>query len=315
MLSIYYNESFNMNHEHVENHDRIIKSVKHLKKKFKNFNIYNSTYINNNLKELHGIQNIEQIAIDFLKNVCNHDFLDDIKKKCNELCFDDIVDGDTYFSRITYNEIIDCACIMHDICNEINNKNIKYAYALIRPPSHHSQLNYYNGFCFVNQTYQTAKYLHDKFDKKVFILDYDLHHGDGTQSLVKKNIDDDIYFCSIHCYAPGFYPGTGSEDENNNKVLNIPMPKRCDDETYITKFNEKIIPFIKESKCDIIVISNGLDAHKDDPMSIMNLTRKYYIYVSKYLKTLDIPLIYILEGGYNPKTIGDISEDIINVLK
>lgn len=314
MLCIYYNESFNMNKDHIENHDRIIQPIKHILSKFKNQEIYNSSQINEYLKKIYKINSVESLAIDFLKNVCNDKFLLDIKNKCNSLFLDDIIEGDTYFSRITYNEIIDCACIMHNICNQINNKVIKYAYALIRPPSHHSQLNYYNGFCFVNQTYQTAKYLHDKFNKRIFILDYDLHHGDGTQTLVNKNLENNIYFCSMHCYANGFYPGTGSIEENNNKILNIPISKHNDDKYYINKFNTNVKPFMEISNPDIIIISNGVDAHKDDPMKIMKLTNEFYKYVTKYLKSLNIPLIYILEGGYNPKVISEVSEDIINIL-
>jgi acetoin utilization deacetylase AcuC-like enzyme len=315
MLCVYFNESFNMNEDHPENHKRIITSVKHLKYTFKNkLKIYNSTQINQYLIKHQGVENIEELAKDFLKNSYNLEYLDNIKNKCNDLHLDDIIEGDTYFSRLTYNEIIDSATIMYNICNQIAKNNIKYAYALIRPPSHHSQLNLYSGFCFVNQTYQTAKYLHDKHNKKVFILDYDVHHGDGTQALVNKNFEDDIYFCSIHCYSLGFYPGTGDENENNTKVLNIPLPKKTTNETYIEKFNEKVKPFINKTNPDIIIISNGVDAHKNDPMKVMNVTNEFYIYVSKYLKSLEKPLIYILEGGYSPIVIANVSEDIINVL-
>jgi len=304
-----------MNDDHVENHKRIINSVKHIKNAFKDkITIYNSNQINNYLKNKHDLNELEDLAKDFLKNSYNEEFLLDVKNKCNSLQLDDIIDGDTYFSRLTYNEVIDCACIMFNICNQIVDNKIFYAYALIRPPSHHSQLNYYNGFCIVNQTYQTAKYLHDKFNKKVFILDYDVHHGDGTQALVNKNIDDEIYFCSMHCYALHFYPGTGTTEENNDKVINVPLSKKTSNEMYIEKFNEIVKPYIERVNADIIIISNGLDAHKNDPMKVMNVTNEFYKYVSKYLKTLNVPLIYILEGGYNPTVIGDVSEDIINIL-
>ena len=156
--------------------------------------------------------------------------------------------------------------------------------------------------------------MHDVSNKKVLILDYDVHHGDGTQSLVNLNIEDDIYFISMHCYGNGFYPGTGSESENNDKVLNVPMKRGMGDDEFIEKFNDIIIPFIDDKEIDIIIISNGLDAHKDDPFEVMKLTNKFYVYITNYLKNLDKPLIYILEGGYNPDTIGIISKDIIDEL-
>jgi hypothetical protein len=192
-------------------------------------------------------------------------------------------------------------------------QNIKYAYCLIRPPSHHSSLNRYNGFCIVNHTYLTAKYLHDKHNKKILILDYDVHHGDGTQALVNQHLEDDVYFISMHCYGHGFYPGTGDVDENNEKVLNIPINRGKGDELYLERFND-VKDYINSKEIDIIIISNGLDAHHADPFGVMYLTNKFYVKVTEYLKSLDKPLIYILEGGYNPNTIGRISIDIIKVL-
>ena len=117
----------------------------------------------------------------------------------------------------------------------------------------------------------------------------------------------------MHCYGNGFYPGTGDTKENNELVLNIPMKRDSGNEIYITKF-EIVKQYIEDNNVDIIVISNGLDAHVDDPFQVMELTNEFYIYVTKFLKSLDKPLIYILEGGYNPDVIGSVSEDIIKEL-
>ncbi len=315
MLCLYYNTSFVTNTTHPENHARIIKSVNMIKRKFKN-NIlkYDSEQIKEYLKDIYKTENLDVLAKDFLKNSYNDKYMNDIKKECDKLDINEIVDGDTYFSKLTYGEVIDGSLIMLNACNQIMDKVIKYAYCLIRPPSHHSTLNYYSGFCFVNQTYQTAKYLHDKFNQKVFILDYDVHHGDGTQDLINKNFSDEIYFCSIHCYAPYFYPGTGSLDENNKKVLNIPLPKKSTNEIYIESFDKKILPFINDVNPDIIIISNGFDAHEKDPMKVMKVTEKFYIHVNKHLKSLSKPMIYVLEGGYNPDIIGEMSCNILDIL-
>jgi acetoin utilization deacetylase AcuC-like enzyme len=314
MLCVYYNKSINKNPDHFENHDRILVSIKYLKDKFKDkIEMYNNESILDYLKTYLNIDTKESAAKLMLNQIYSEDYLEKIKLMCDELKGDDIIEGDTYFSNVTYNEIFDNSVILYNVCYQINIGRIKYAYCLIRPPSHHSSLNHYNGFCIVNHTYLTAKYMHDKYNKRVLILDYDVHHGDGTQALVNDHIDDNIYFASIHCYGNGFYPGTGNEDENNEKVLNVPMRRGCKNDDYMISFY-KIKKFIEENNIDIIVVSNGLDAHKDDPFKVMNLTNEFYSWVAKYLKLLDKQLIYILEGGYNPKTIGYVSEDIIKVL-
>ena len=301
-----------MNPEHVENHDRIDIPIKKLYAEFKNkCEMYDNNTISKYLSTLLNIPDKEIIAFMFLEPTYSRSYLNKIKDTCSSLSDEEIIDGDTYFSKLTYNEIIDNANLMYNVCYQISKNLIKYAYCLIRPPSHHSSKNMFSGFCLVNMTFLTAKYLHDNYGKKVFILDYDLHHGDGTQSLVNSYKNDNIYFCSMHHYATNFFPGTGKVSENTDKVLNIPLAKNLDDNKYIKEFDSQVIPFINLVKPDVIVVSNGLDAHYLDPMKKMQLTNYFYKYVAQYLKMLDIPLIYILEGGYNPDVITSVSEDII----
>jgi len=318
MLCIYYNESETKNKNHFENHDRINVSVKHIKENIKNITIYDNNVILNYLQselKLGSKEEISKLLYNYGKTAIYSDkYMIDIKIKCSKLKDNEIIDGDTYFSNVTYDEILNNSVIMYNVCYQININKIKYAYCLIRPPSHHSSLNQYSGFCIVNHTYLTAKHLHDVYKKKVLILDYDVHHGDGTQKLVNSHITDNIYFISMHCYGDGFYPGTGNTDENNMKVLNIPMKKGSNNKEYMHNF-KKVKRFIETHDIDIIVVSNGLDAHIDDPFKIMNLTNEFYCYVTNYLKNLTLPLIYILEGGYNPDIIGNVSVDIINILQ
>jgi acetoin utilization deacetylase AcuC-like enzyme len=332
-LCIYWNDSLFANDDHLENHSRINIPIKNLvanKNIFNNCLMYSNEQINNYLIALNNLSNrckdsginieLESMALKFLSNSYNERFMNKIKKMCKYLTNNRVVNnGDMYFSQHTYKEVIDGALIMYNVCNQIISGNIKYAYCLIRPPSHHAMINQYNGFCIVNQTFQTAQYLTSKF-KNIFIFDYDVHHGDGTQHFVnmhaKKEIPDksNIYFCSTHCYERGFYPGTGSFRESTEYVLNLPMDRFSTDSDYIEKFDNMVVPFMDNIKPDIIIVSNGFDAHKDDPMHVMELTAKYYEYVATYLKSLNIPLIYVLEGGYNPNIISSVSEKIINIL-
>ena len=313
MLAVYYNLSTNTNPSHPENHNRVITSINYLNENLPTTVIYNNNQILNYLQENLQLGTKEEIANIILTQIYSTNYINNIKEMTSELEEGELIEGDTYFSNVTFNEILDNSVILYNVCYQIIENNIKYAYCLIRPPSHHSSLNLYNGFCIVNHTYLTAKYLHDNHNKKILILDYDVHHGDGTQALVKEHLEDDVYFISMHCYGNGFYPGTGNVDENNEKVLNVPMKRGTGDELYLEKFNE-VKDYINSKEIDIIIISNGLDAHHADPFGVMYLTNKFYVKVTEYLKSLDKPLIYILEGGYNPKTIGKISVDIIKVL-
>jgi len=257
---------------------------------------------------------LEENARDFLKNHYNQNYLNKIKDISESCSLEEVIQGDTYFSHFTYQEVIDSSNLLTQLIQDILEEKIKYGYALIRPPSHHSQMNLYYGFCLVNQTYQCAKYLYQKHDKKVLILDYDVHHGDGTQALVNFDKEDEIYFCSIHGYFYGFFPGTGSEEENNDKVLNLPMPKKSTNQMYLKELELKIKPFITKINPEIIIISNGLDAHYKDRFKIMKLTNLFYQEITRYLKSLNLPLIYILEGGYNTEVISEVSKDIIDIL-
>jgi len=96
--------------------------------------------------------------------------------------------------------------------------------------------------------------------------------------------------------------------------LCIAIPKNQTDTIYIEKFNNQNISFIIDVRPDIVIISNALDTHIDEPLSVMKLTDKFYEYVTKYLKSLDVSLLYILEGGYNPNVISVIPEKIIKLL-
>lgn len=319
-MEIFFTISKNTNKEHPENQDRINISIDYLKKsnKLKDVLFNDSDTIFKQLQHKLGEVNKEEIA----KIILSHGniystsyYINNIKNRCQKLSTDKLlVVGDVYLSNVTFNEIVDNSIIIYYVCEKIGCNILQNAYCMIRPPSHHSAMNYYSGFCIINHTYLAAKYMHDKYNKKVLILDYDVHHGDGTETFVRKNYKDEVYFVSMHCYEKGFYPGTGSGKNNNNKVKNIPLPRGLKDYDYIKVFNDRVIPFIIENKFDIIIISNGLDAHVDDPFRVMLLTNKFYKYVTCYLKSLNIPLLYVLEGGYNPKTIGSVSEDILEIL-
>lgn len=223
-------------------------------------------------------------------------------------------DNDTLFTTHTYDQIIESVKVLLDIIESYNKYH--YYYALIRPPGHHSCQDHHEGFCVINNAYLLASNLTKTTRKNVLIFDWDLHHGNGTYNLIKSNGDTNIYFVSLHGYEHNFYPRTGSEESNDVRVLNVPLERNTTDTIYLDKFKEIVIPFISNILGDIdtIIISNGLDAHQDDPIHFMSLTETTYTEITKYFKSTGKKLIYLLEGGYNPQVIADISHKIIDEL-
>jgi acetoin utilization deacetylase AcuC-like enzyme len=332
-FNVYYTHSHDKTNIHLENSGRIELPVEYLKKAVPNKIINSeSLYVSgdkiiNFLRTVYSSKYISKIdTLDFTKILCKecfeeNEYINEECKACNEKLvkkeryryFDG--DKDTMFSEYTYKTIKETMKILINIVNDIQVS--QYSYALIRPPGHHSSLDHHEGFCVFNNAYLLARNLiNTKSFQKIIILDWDLHHGNGTQHLVNNNMNKDVYYVSLHGFERFFYPGTGSIKENNEYVLNVPLEKGTKDKKYIKEFDEKVVPFIDKliSKIDVIIISNGLDAHRDDQMDFLEISSESYIHMAKYLKKINKKLIFLLEGGYNPKVIAKVSYKIIKML-
>jgi acetoin utilization deacetylase AcuC-like enzyme len=321
MTTIYYTiENENNFNLHVENYKRVKNVVDNLKNKYpmisSNYCTNSFEQIINFLKTVYSLDYINQIFnLTFTKTLCNNcTYSNSIKKNKCTICFSKLDksilknylpnDSDTLFSSLTPQQIINVSNILLTILNDSS----KYIYALIRPPGHHSSFDNHSGFCIINNAYLLAKNL----NKKVLILDWDLHHGDGTESLILKENNKSIYYASLHGFEKNFYPGTGTLNTNN--ILNIPLKRGTTDQEYIEEFNNKFIPFYNNIQVDVIIISNGLDGHQDDNMDFLKLTDKSYLYITNFLKQTGKQLIFLLEGGYNVEVITEISSKIIDTL-
>lgn len=215
------------------------------------------------------------------------------------------IDGDTTYMCDT--SIIALKSLLKSIIYMINWQltTLKHAFLLSRPPGHHSDNQNSAGFCIINNVAFAAEYL----NKKVAIIDWDVHHGNGTQKIFYSN--DNILFIDIH--RNNFYPYTGNENEigENDGVgytVNIPMKVGSNETDYIEKFDKIIIPKIRSFNPEWMIISCGFDAHKDDPIGGMLLTSNSYRKFHDIINTLNIPITYLLEGGYNPYVISESIE-------
>jgi acetoin utilization deacetylase AcuC-like enzyme len=230
-------------------------------------------------------------------------------------------DADTPYSEDSYKAACLAVGAGLELADAIIDKKIKTGMAILRPPGHHAEREHAMGFCMFNNIAITAKYLQSKGLKKILILDWDVHHGNGTENSFYE--DDTVFFLSTHQYP--FYPGTGSEKDIGagkglGYNLNIPMQRDSIDSDYKNIFKENIIPAIDKFMPDIILISAGFDAHKEDPLGGINLTTSGFEMMTEIIKQKAEELcggkmISFLEGGYNLQALAESVEAHISVLK
>lgn len=182
----------------------------------------------------------------------------------------------------------------------------KGAFAFVRPPGHHAEHNHAMGFCIFNNIAIAAEYAIRKHGlKKVAILDFDVHHGNGTQHHFYER--DDVFFASTH--RRPFYPGTGGRDEAGSGkgaglTLNVPLPGGIGDQEWREAWKGQIVPRVRDFSPELILVSAGFDAHEDDPLGGMHVTTDGYRWLASELVSLADKvnggrIVFVLEGGYS----------------
>ncbi|WP_299492164.1 histone deacetylase [Acaryochloris sp. IP29b_bin.137] len=172
------------------------------------------------------------------------------------------------------------------------------AFVLARPPGHHAVPETGMGFCLFSNAAITAHYaLTQPGIERVAILDWDVHHGNGTQAIVESH--PQIAYCSLH-QSP-CYPGTGAAEETglHGNVLNLPMPAGSTLADYESQFRDKIMPFFRDFKPDLLFVSAGYDANAVDPLAGINLIPQDYGVFTQYCLKLTPKILFGLEGGYD----------------
>jgi len=196
-----------------------------------------------------------------------------------------------------------------------NNKRI---FCAIRPPGHHAETIKAMGFCFINNVAVAARYLQKKYKvNKVAIIDFDVHHGNGTQEIFYK--DSTVAYGSSHEFP--LFPGTGSEDETGvGNIFNAPIKSGMKGKEFLKVFEQKVLNSIDKFKPEIILISAGFDAHTRDPLANINLESKDYYEITK--KIVDLAnvhskgrIISFLEGGYDLLALSESIKEHFLALK
>ncbi len=227
------------------------------------------------------------------------------------------LDGDTVVSPGSKEATFDAVGSIISAIDGVINKDFKNAFCAVRPPGHHSEQEKAMGFCIFNNVAVGANYLIEKYKyKKVAIIDFDVHHGNGTQDIFYNN--EKVLYISTHQYP--YYPGSGSDKEKgkHNNILNIPLPAGTNSNEYLDAY-EHVLKKLKEFKPNFVLFSAGFDAHKDDPLAQLQLTSKdYYEITKRTLKCIknncDGRVVSILEGGYDLNALVESTEHHINAL-
>lgn len=179
-------------------------------------------------------------------------------------------------------------------------------FCAVRPPGHHAEYDRAMGFCLFDNVVVTARYIQETYNlERVLIIDWDVHHGNGTQHLLDN--DPSVFYFSIHQYP--HYPGTGRAEERGvgrgeGSTLNVPVSAGTGDDAYLRAFDEKLLPAMNDFKPEFVIISAGFDAHVRDPLSATQVTEGGFSEMTKRVQSIaddhaNGRLISVLEGGYD----------------
>ena len=210
--------------------------------------------------------------------------------------------ADTLLCKNSKNAILRSCGAGIAAADHLINNNCKKTFCAIRPPGHHAETIRANGFCFINNVAVTAKYLQKKYKiNKIAIIDFDVHHGNGTQEIFFS--DKTVLYGSIHEHP--LFPGTGLEQETGvGNIFNAPILSGTNGKDFVRILENKILTNIDKFQPEVILISAGFDAHIRDPLANINLeSDDYYFLTKKIVEIANIHcegrIISFLEGGYD----------------
>ncbi len=252
----------------------------------------------------------------FLIKTHTSNYIDQVNKSFPKKGYN-FLDGDTVISPGSKDASKDAVGSIITAIDGVQNKEFKNAFCAVRPPGHHAEKEKAMGFCIFNNVAVGANYLIEKYKyNKIAIIDFDVHHGNGTQDIFYDN--EKVLFISTHQYP--YYPGSGSEKEkgNFNNVLNIPLEAGTSAVKYLNAY-ENVLNKVREFKPEFLLFSAGFDAHINDPLAQLQLSSEDFYKITK--RTLEISkpfcngnVVSILEGGYDLKALQESTKRHVDAL-
>jgi acetoin utilization deacetylase AcuC-like enzyme len=228
------------------------------------------------------------------------------------------LDSDTYLSAGSIAAARRAAGAAVALTEALHHGRARFGFALPRPPGHHALADRAMGFCLLNNVAVAAAHARALGRERVLILDWDVHHGNGTESIFYA--DPNVLFASLHQYPN--YPGTGAaedvgEGHGRGRNINLPLPPGATDSVYAAAFERVVLPIIEQFAPDYALVSCGFDAHARDPLAQMELSAEGFGAMTTSLigaLPASCPLGLVLEGGYDLEALADSSEAVASAL-
>jgi len=217
-----------------------------------------------------------------------------------------MLDPDTYTNEYSYEAAVRAAGGLVDLTAAVIEGRLDNGFGLVRPPGHHATPNRAMGFCLFGNVAVAARAARFDFGlARVAIVDFDVHHGNGTQAILDE--DPTVMFVSSHQYP--YYPGTGAlgdtgQGEARGTKVNLPLSPGVGDEGFRQLYGEVVFPLVRRFQPELILVSAGFDAHWDDPLASIGLSLTGYHWLCRSLVALAAEIcegriVFVLEGGYN----------------
>ncbi|KAJ1685884.1 hypothetical protein LUZ63_017274 [Rhynchospora breviuscula] len=280
--------------------------------------------------QVYEIQTFQPASLDDIARVHSRSYITGLEKAMSRASDEGLIfidgSGPTYATETTFQESLLAAGAGNFLVDAVveashTNHDPPVGFALVRPPGHHAIPEGPMGFCVFGNIAVAARYAQNKYGlKRVLIIDFDVHHGNGTNDAFYD--DPDIFFLSTH--QAGSYPGTGKIEQvgtgsGEGATLNLPLPGGAGDYTMRSVFDEIIAPSAQRFKPDIILVSAGYDAHALDPLASLQFTTGTYYMLASNIKQLAKELcggrcVFFLEGGYNLQSLSNSVADTFRAL-